>query len=109
MSCGPIEPRSSKALKRNESNAGFPARPDGKVGRTNQKERTVKRLAFGAILATLVAMVVKRLPLDDLRRRLRPSLADLTKGELYHRAQEADIQGRGHMSKDELIAALKEV
>jgi len=68
----------------------------------------VKRLAFGAILATLVAMVVKRLPLDDLRRRLRPSLADLTKEELYQRAQEADIQGRGHMSKDELISALKE-
>jgi hypothetical protein len=69
----------------------------------------MKRIAIGAALATLVAMVVKRLPWDDLRRRGSPELADLTKEELYHRAQEAQIQGRGHMSKDELIAALKEV
>jgi hypothetical protein len=68
----------------------------------------VKRLVFGAILASLVAMVVRRLPVDELRRRFRPGLADLTKEELYQRAQEADIQGRGHMSKDELITALKE-
>jgi len=68
----------------------------------------VKRLAIGALLATAVAMVLKRLPLEELRRRLRPSLADLTKEELYHRAQEADIPGRGHMSKDELIKALEE-
>jgi len=71
--------------------------------------KTVKRIAIGAILATVVAMVVKRLPIDELRRRVRPRLDDLTKEELYHRAQEADIQGRGHMSKDELINALKEV
>ena len=69
----------------------------------------MKRIAIGAILATVVAMVVKRLPLDELRRRVRPRLDDLTKEELYHRAQEADIPGRGHMSKDELINALKEV
>ena len=69
----------------------------------------MKRIAIGAALATLVAMVVKRLPLDDLRRRVRPGLDDLTKEELYQRAQEADVPGRGHMSKDELIAALKEV
>lgn len=68
----------------------------------------MKRLAFGAILASLVAMVVKRLPVDEFRRRFRPQLADLTKEELYQRAQEADIPGRGHMSKDELITALKE-
>ncbi len=69
----------------------------------------MKRLAMGAILATLVAMLAKRLPLEDLRRRrVRPGLADLTKEELYQRAQEADIPGRGHMSKDELITALKE-
>ena len=53
-------------------------------------------------------MVLKRPPLDELRRRVRPTLADLTKEELYHRAQEADIPGRGHMSKDELIKALEE-
>jgi len=71
--------------------------------------KTVKRIAIGAILATVVAMAVKRLPLDELRRRVRPRLDDLTKEQLYHRAQEADIPGRGHMSKDDLINALKEV
>jgi hypothetical protein len=35
------------------------------------------------------------------------SLDDLTKDELYQRAQEADIPGRSEMSKDELIAALR--
>ena len=69
----------------------------------------MKRIAIGAILATVVAMAVKRLPLDELRRRVRPRLDDLTKEQLYHRAQEADIPGRGHMSKDDLINALKEV
>jgi hypothetical protein len=35
------------------------------------------------------------------------SLDDLTKEELYARAQEADISGRSEMSKDELVAALR--
>ena len=35
------------------------------------------------------------------------SLDDLTKEELYTRAQEADIPGRSDMSKDELIEALR--
>lgn len=33
-------------------------------------------------------------------------LADLTKAELYERAQEADLAGRSSMTKDELVAAL---
>lgn len=33
-------------------------------------------------------------------------LDDLTKDELYERAQEADIEGRSEMTKDELIEAL---
>jgi hypothetical protein len=36
-----------------------------------------------------------------------PSLEDLTKEQLYARAQDADIPGRSDMSKDELIAALR--
>lgn len=35
------------------------------------------------------------------------SLEDLTKDELYARAQDADIPGRSEMSKDQLIAALR--
>jgi hypothetical protein len=39
---------------------------------------------------------------------MRPrSLDDLTKEELYQRAQEADIPGRSEMTKDELVAALR--
>jgi hypothetical protein len=35
------------------------------------------------------------------------SLDDLTKEELYQRAQEADIAGRSEMTKDQLVAALR--
>jgi hypothetical protein len=35
------------------------------------------------------------------------SLEDLTRDELYARAQEADIPGRSEMSKDELVKALR--
>jgi hypothetical protein len=40
-------------------------------------------------------------------RRNEPALDELTKEELYERAQAADIEGRSTMSKDELIRALK--
>jgi hypothetical protein len=41
-------------------------------------------------------------------RKPRPqALDDLTKEELYARAQEAEIPGRSEMSKDELVAALR--
>jgi hypothetical protein len=40
-------------------------------------------------------------------RRSEPPLDELTKDELYERAQAADIEGRSTMSKDELIRALK--
>jgi hypothetical protein len=42
------------------------------------------------------------------RNGSRPqSLEELSKEELYERAQQADIQGRSEMSKDELVAALR--
>jgi hypothetical protein len=42
------------------------------------------------------------------REPARPhSLEDLTKDELYARAQEADIPGRSEMSKEQLISALR--
>jgi DNA end-binding protein Ku len=41
------------------------------------------------------------------RLKREPDLEELTKEELYHRAQAADIPGRSEMSKDELIAALR--
>jgi hypothetical protein len=42
---------------------------------------------------------------DDSTRPRR--LEDLTKEELYERAQEADIPGRSEMSKEKLIEALR--
>jgi hypothetical protein len=41
------------------------------------------------------------------RLRREPDLEELTKEELYHRAQAAGIPGRSEMSKDDLIAALR--
>jgi len=59
----------------------------------------------------------KRLPLPGAAEHPAPSpsgdsrrpgsLDDLTKEELYVRAQEADIPGRSEMSKEELIDALR--
>ena len=47
-----------------------------------------------------------RSPSDDSRARPR-RLEDLTKEELYARAQEADIPGRSEMSKEQLVEALR--
>jgi hypothetical protein len=47
-----------------------------------------------------------RSPSDESRTRPR-SLEDLTKEELYARAQEADIPGRSEMSKEQLVEALR--
>jgi hypothetical protein len=57
-------------------------------------------------------------PLTNITDRLRPgdsdsdnsrrgSLEDLTRDELYERAQQADIPGRSEMSKQQLVDALR--
>lgn len=43
---------------------------------------------------------------DDAPKRLH-SIEDLTREELYARAQEADIPGRSEMSKEQLVEALR--
>ena len=40
------------------------------------------------------------------RRRDGDDLGELSRDELYERAQEADVPGRSSMSKDELVEAL---
>lgn len=67
--------------------------------------------ALGAVLAFLlfrkrdaVRGVLDQTPLD--RGRVS-NLEDLTKDELYARAQKAHIPGRSDMTKDELIKALR--
>jgi hypothetical protein len=75
-------------------------------------ERTdVKRLALGAgialgVTAALVVRPLRRL-VTTLPDRFGGDLDELTKDELYRRAQKADIAGRSEMTKDELVVALK--
>jgi hypothetical protein len=60
-------------------------------------------------MAILGRAMDHRRPVIDFGNRNRSprSLEDLTKEELYARAQEADIPGRSEMSKEELISALR--
>jgi len=61
-------------------------------------------------VTTLIAKVPKgREELTDIASRLRPTnpLEDLTREELYERAQAADIPGRSEMSKQQLVDALR--
>jgi hypothetical protein len=61
-------------------------------------------------VTTVIAKLPKRRQeLPDIASRLRPtsSLEDLTREELYERAQEADIPGRSEMSKQQLVDALR--
>ena len=74
----------------------------------------MKRLVIGAAsaaLASIVAVYFRR-PLLQLIGSVRGhspfGLSNLTKDELYRKAQEADIPGRSEMSKDELIRALQQ-
>jgi hypothetical protein len=99
---------------------------------TKRRTHKLRRLGFLAGLASLaavprlrerVASALAKAPTDsqrlrDLTGRVRSSnsggsdsrpsnLEDLTKEELYVRAQEAEIPGRSEMSKDQLIEALR--
>jgi hypothetical protein len=78
-------------------------------------------------LRTLLLVALASLALPAVRRRVgallggssanpgsggrsvasQPALEDLTKEELYARAQEAGIPGRSEMSKEQLVAALR--
>jgi hypothetical protein len=83
--------------------------------------RVVVPTVVAGFVATRVApWVVGRVrPLIEaggtrMRRRQAPAsrgdnrpLEELTKEELYERAQAAEIEGRSTMSKDELVRALK--
>src|SRR2546421_2874639 len=96
-----------------------------------QRKQTLRRLTFLAGLASLAAVpqlrerittVIGNAPkhrqrLTDVAQRVsaaasdgrsRPrTLEDLTREELYARAQEADISGRSEMSKQQLVDALR--
>lgn len=59
-------------------------------------------VALGALAGT--RLVVPRVR----RRQQRSHLDELTKDELYELARESDVEGRSGMTKDELIAALRD-
>jgi hypothetical protein len=71
----------------------------------------MRRLVIGAGIGMLAAATFFRRPLWQLAvalpQRRSPDLDDLTKDELYRRAQKADVAGRSEMTKDELVRALK--
>ena len=62
----------------------------------------MRSLLLGVLLGAYVSLLLRH-------RRLRnqSNLDELTKEELYKRAQAEDIPGRSEMTKDELIAALR--
>lgn len=66
--------------------------------------------ALGGVLAFLlrnrdaVLGLLDQAPLKSVRAS---NLEEMTKDELYERAQKADIPGRSDMTKDELIKALR--
>ena len=64
----------------------------------------MKALIIGLAASALAAVGVARFAPWLLRRG--GELAQLTKEELYKKAQEADIPGRSEMTKDQLIEAL---
>ena len=72
-----------------------------------------KRRGHGVRTAALLLGAASASAAPVLRKRLsRPSgaprnLEELTKDELYARAQAAEIPGRSEMSKDQLVAALR--
>lgn len=73
--------------------------------RHGHRLRTAALLAGAASVAGAVPVVRKRFARPAGRRT--QSLEDMTKDELYARAQAAEIPGRSEMSKDQLVAALR--
>ncbi len=66
--------------------------------------------ALGAVLAFLLRnrdAVLGMLDQPPLNKVRASNLEDMTKDELYERAQKADIPGRSDMTKNELIKALR--
>ena len=64
----------------------------------------MKPLIIGLTASALAAMGVARFAPGLLRRG--GDLSELTKEELYKKAQAADIPGRSEMTKEQLIEAL---
>ena len=84
----------------------------GRLGARKPRKRSRKlRNSLMLVAAASVAGVPKiREAAISVFKKGRTSprnLDDLTKEQLYERAQQADIPGRSEMTKDELVAALR--
>ena len=71
-------------------------------------------LVLGGTLGLVVAFLLRNrdavrgmLDQTPLNRGRASNLEDMTKDQLYERAQKADIPGRSEMTKGELIKALR--
>ena len=71
-------------------------------------------LVLGGALGLVVAFLLRNrdavrgmLDQTPLNRGRASNLEDMTKDQLYERAQKADIPGRSEMTKGELIEALR--
>lgn len=71
----------------------------------------LRRITLAAGVALVAAVPQVRQRVTELVKGARPgqssSLDDMTKEELYAKAQAADIPGRSEMNKEELLAALR--
>ncbi len=74
--------------------------------------RLQDRFVFGLLLGALIGYLASRgrelLSLVNRRRAAKHQIQDLTREQLYERAQAAEISGRSTMNKDELRAAVEE-
>jgi hypothetical protein len=89
-----------------------------RIERRSRRRKLLKLLAFAALAASFRSTASRQKISTLVTDRSNPptsapsgtppsSLEDLTKEELYERAQQADIPGRSTMSKDQLITALR--
>ncbi|HZQ89897.1 MAG TPA: Rho termination factor N-terminal domain-containing protein [Gaiellaceae bacterium] len=78
-----------------------------KARRRSHRLRKITLLA-GLAAVTAVPRVRQRIAALFVEARTGDSLEDMTKEELYARAQAAEIPGRSEMNKEELIAALRD-
>jgi hypothetical protein len=68
----------------------------------------MKRLIFRVGLGIALGSLIARSSFVSKLLGRTSELEDLTKEELYRRAQEAEVEGRSAMTKGELVDALKE-
>ena len=74
--------------------------------------RLQDRFVFGLLIGALIGYLASRRrelrSLVNRRRAAKHEIQDLTREQLYERAQAAEIPGRSTMNKDELREAVEE-